>query len=54
MPALALGFGAGLVGMFGYRLLERAGAPTMDVSDPALIMVIFWAVGQWFGLRRYS
>lgn len=54
LEALALGFGAGAVFMLSYRLLERLGAPQLNVSDPFLIMVLFWAAGQWMGMSRYA
>jgi hypothetical protein len=54
IDGLALGFGAGAIFMLVYRLCERLGAPKLDVNDPLLIMVMFWALGQWMGLRRYA
>ena len=54
VEGLALGFGAGVIFMLSYRLLERLGAMKLDVNDPVLVMVVFWAVGQWMGFRRYS
>ena len=54
LEGLALGFGAGFVFMTTYRLLERAGAPQLDVDDGFLAMVIFWGLGQWFAARRYA
>ncbi|HEU5161666.1 MAG TPA: hypothetical protein VFV54_00840, partial [Thermoanaerobaculia bacterium] len=42
LEGLALGFGAGVVFMLGYRLLERLGAPKLDVNDPLLVLVVFW------------
>ncbi len=53
VDALGLGFGAAIVFMLFWRLCERLGAPKLDVSDPVLIMVLFWAAGQWIGLRRF-
>ena len=53
VEALALGFGAAIVFMLFWRLCERLGAPKLDVVDPVLVMVAFWAFGQWIGLRRY-
>lgn len=53
VDGLALGFGAGLVFSLGYRMLERVGAPRLDVSDSAVVMMTFFAIGQWIGLRRY-
>ena len=54
LEGLALGFGAGVVFMLGYRLLERLGAPKLDVNDPLLVLVVFWALGLWIGVRRYT
>ena len=54
LEGLALGFGAGVVFMLGYRLLERLGAPKLDVNDHLLVLVVFWALGLWIGVRRYT
>lgn len=54
LEGLALGFGAGVVFMLGYRLLERLGAPKLDVNDPLLVLVVFWSIGLWIGVRRYT
>lgn len=53
LEALGLGFGASIVFMLFWRLCERLGAPKLDVVDPVVVMVAFWAAGQWFGLRRF-
>ncbi len=53
LESLALGFGAGVVFALGYRLFELAGAPKLDVDDPALVMLISWSFGQWLAMRRY-
>ena len=53
LEGLALGFGAGMVFMFGYALAERAGAPPLDVADPLLPMAGCWVLGQWLATRRY-
>jgi hypothetical protein len=54
VEALALGFGAGLVAMHGYRLLERAGMARLDVNDLGIVMVVAFVTGIVFGRRRYS
>ena len=54
LEGLALGFGAGAVFMLPYRLFERLGAPKLDSADPFVIMAIFWALGQYLGMRRYG
>ena len=53
LEGLALGFGAGFLFMTGYRLLELIGAPAVGLSDPVAVFVLFWALGQWIGYRRY-
>ena len=53
LEALAVAFGAGAVFMVGYSLLESAGAPDLDVSDPLLVMMVVWAIAQTAGMRRY-
>jgi hypothetical protein len=54
LEALALGFGAGVVFMLGYRLFERAGAPELDVSDPILVMMLVFTAAQLLLNRRYA
>lgn len=54
LEALALSFGAAAIFMLGWRLLERLGAPKLDVDDPFLVMAVVWGLGQWFGFRRYG
>jgi hypothetical protein len=54
VEALALGFGAGAVGMMAYRLAERAGAPSLDINDALLVMLLAYAVGVVVARRRYS
>jgi len=53
LEALAWGFGTGALFMLGYRLLERAGAPELDMNDPLLVMVLVWALAQVLVARRY-
>jgi hypothetical protein len=53
LEGLALGFGVGLFFAMGYRLLERAGAPDLDINDIATPMLVGWVVGQLIALRRY-
>ena len=53
LDALAIAFGAGVVFMNGYRLLEQAGAPALDVAGPVVPMLAAWVVAQIWGLRRY-
>jgi hypothetical protein len=54
VEALALGFGAGAVGMMAYRLLERAGAPRLDINDALLVMLAAYGVGVLLARRRYA
>jgi hypothetical protein len=53
LEALAWGFGTGALFMMGYRLLERAGAPELDMNDPLLIMTFVWAFALFLIPRRY-
>jgi hypothetical protein len=53
LEALALGFGAGAFFMLGWRLVEKAGGPTLDVNDPLLVMVLVWIFAQALVARRY-
>ncbi len=53
LEGLALGFGAGVIFATGYHLLERAGAPRLGISDPVIVMMVTWAVGQLLALWRY-
>ena len=53
LDGCALGFAAGVVFMLGYRLLERLGAPKVDIADGVIPMVVCWALGQYIGYRRY-
>jgi hypothetical protein len=53
LEGLAVGFGVGVVFAMGYRLLERAGAPDLDINDVVLVMLLAWVVGQLVALRRY-
>jgi hypothetical protein len=53
LEALALAFGVGALFMTGWRLVEKAGGPALDVNDPLLVMFAVWAAAQWWGTRRY-
>lgn len=54
LEGAALGFGVGVLFAVGYGLLERAGAPKLDVSDSIMPMVLAWAIGQVLAWKRYS
>lgn len=53
MESLAFGFGAGVVFAFGWQLLQRAGAPAVDVGDTVVVMMVGFVVGQLLAIRRY-
>jgi hypothetical protein len=53
LEGLALGFGAGFFFAMGYRLLERAGAPGLDINDASIPMLIAFFAGQTIALWRY-
>ncbi len=53
LEGLALGFGAGVIFAMGYQLLERAGAPPLEIGDTVVVMMVAWAIGQLLGMRRY-
>jgi len=54
LQALALGFGVAFFFGFGYRLLEKVGAPVADISDVSIVMTFFYFVGLWIGRKRYA
>ena len=54
LEGLAWGFAASAVFMLCYTLFERLGAPKLDVLEPFVLMTVFWAIGQYVGLRRYG
>ena len=53
LEGLAYGFGAGTLFMMGYPLFQRAGAPMIELSDVQVLMMVGWAAGQIFAMRRY-
>ena len=53
LEGLAIGFGAGAIFALGYQLLQQAGAPQLDISDLAVVMMVGWSAGQILGMRRY-
>ena len=53
MEGLALGFGVGVVFAMGYQVLEYAGAPQVQLSDLAALMMFAWAGGQLLAMGRY-
>ena len=54
LQALAVGFGVAFFFGFGYRLLEKVGAPAAEISDVSVVMMFFYFVGLWIGRRRYA
>lgn len=54
LQALALGFGVAFFFGFGYRLLEKVGAPAAQISDVSIVLTFFYFVGLWIGRRRYA
>ena len=54
LQALALGFGVAFFFGFGYRLLEKVGAPTVEISDVSVVMAFFYFIGLWLGRSRYA
>jgi hypothetical protein len=40
--------------MMSWRLLERAGAPELDVNDGLLVMLVAYGVGVALARRRYA
>ena len=53
LQGLAMGFGAGVVFVTGYQLLEEAGAQEMQTDHLIVVMMFSWASGQLFGSWRY-
>ncbi len=53
LEALALGFGVGWFAICLYPLFVDLGAPVLDQSDYALIMVAFYSLGNFVGWLRY-
>jgi hypothetical protein len=55
LEALAVGFGAGLVGGYTIHLLSRAGVLTsIEISEVAAFMMVVYAVATLVGERRYA
>jgi hypothetical protein len=53
MQGLAMGFGAGVVFVTGYQLLEAAGASEMQTDHLLVLMMFSWMAGQIHGAWRY-
>jgi hypothetical protein len=54
LQALGVGFGVAFFFGFGYRLLEKVGAPAAEISDVSIVLMLFYFVGLWLGRRRYA
>lgn len=53
MQGLAMGFGAAVVFVTGYQLLEAAGADEMQTDHLIIVMMFSWVAGQLQGSWRY-
>lgn len=53
LEGLAVGFGVGLIFGLGYQVLEKAGAPHLEIDDLALVLMGGWMLGQVVATRRY-
>jgi hypothetical protein len=53
LEGLAVGFGIGVVFTLSYQVLERAGAPHLEIDDAAMLLVFGWMFGQFLAHRRY-
>ncbi len=53
MQGLAMGFGAAVVFVTGYQLLEAAGASEMQTDHLLMVMMFSWVAGQLHGAWRY-
>ena len=53
IQGLAMGFGAAVVFVTGYQLLEVAGASEMQTDHLLMVMMFSWVAGQLHGLWRY-
>lgn len=54
LQGLGYGLAAGVIFSMGWRLLELAGAPRLDVSDGAVVTMLAWSLGQVLARRKYS
>ena len=53
LEALAVAFGATVVFVTTWLLVQRAGGPHADVEDSLLVMMGVWVIAQIFAARRY-
>ncbi|HEV8239561.1 MAG TPA: hypothetical protein VGS57_09350 [Thermoanaerobaculia bacterium] len=53
LEALGLTFGVGALFMMSWRVVERAGGPSLDITTPLFLMFFVWGFAQWWVARRY-
>ncbi len=53
LQGLAVGWGATVVFLLNWELLEAAGAPSLDAGDALMVPIFGWAFGQLYFGRRY-
>lgn len=53
LQGLGYGLAAGVIFGMGWRLLELAGAPRLDVSDGVVVTMLAWSLGQVLARRQY-
>ena len=53
LEALAVAFGATVVFVTSWPLVERAGGPHADFGDSLLVMMGVWVIAQIVAARRY-
>ncbi len=52
LQGLAVGWGATVVFLLNWELIEAAGAPSLDAGDALMVPIFAWAFGQlYFGWR---
>lgn len=54
LQGLGYGLAASLIFSMGWRLLELAGAPRLDISDGVVVTALAWSLGQVLARRKYS
>ena len=53
LQGLAVGFGGTYFALTGYRVLERLGAPRIDLDDVSMVMIFFYVLATFVGAWRY-
>lgn len=54
LEGLAIGFGAGVLFIIGYQLLEQVGLPVISAHKIGAVMLFAWVFGQIIARRRYQ